>query len=402
MSEGQPDIVDAPARKIKKERKIPLSTVVFVILLVAVVSFIGGTRSRSVISLISGSSASLDLTSLNDLYSILAAKYDGKLDSEALLEGAKHGLVDAVGDPYTVFLNASEARALDDDLNGTFEGIGAELSKINGVLTVTGLVGDSPAQQAGLLVDDQIAKVNDEETASLTVGQAVQKIRGEKGTTVKLTILRGETTKEVSIVRNTITSESVQWEVLDGSVGYMRITRFSDDTARLSRKAAEELTQKGVKSILLDLRGNGGGLLTAAQDVSSLWLNNKVVVTERRGGQVTNTLRSGTNPVLEGMKTIVLVDGGSASASEIVAGALRDNDAATLVGTTTYGKGSVQAILSLGDGSQLKVTIARWHTPSGQNINQEGIAPDVKVERTEADTSAGKDTQKDTALQQLR
>jgi carboxyl-terminal processing protease len=402
VSEGQPDIVDAPARKIKKERKIPLSTVVFVILLVAVVSFIGGTRSRSVISLISGSSASLDLTSLNDLYSILAAKYDGKLDSEALLEGAKHGLVDAVGDPYTVFLNASEARALDDDLNGTFEGIGAELSKINGVLTVTGLVGDSPAQQAGLLVDDQIAKVNDEETASLTVGQAVQKIRGEKGTTVKLTILRGETTKEVSIVRNTITSESVQWEVLDGSVGYMRITRFSDDTARLSRKAAEELTQKGVKSILLDLRGNGGGLLTAAQDVSSLWLNNKVVVTERRGGQVTNTLRSGTNPVLEGMKTVVLVDGGSASASEIVAGALRDNDAATLVGTTTYGKGSVQAILSLGDGSQLKVTIARWHTPSGQNINQEGIAPDVKVERTEADTSAGKDTQKDTALQQLR
>lgn len=402
MSEGQPDIVDAPARKIKKERKIPLSTVVFVILLVAVVSFIGGTRSRSVISLISGSSASLDLTSLNDLYSILAAKYDGKLDSEALLEGAKHGLVDAVGDPYTVFLNASEARALDDDLNGTFEGIGAELSKINGVLTVTGLVGDSPAQQSGLLVDDQITKINDEETVGLTVGQAVQRIRGEKGTTVKLTILRSETTKDITITRNTISSESVKWEILDGSIGYMRITRFGDDTARLSRKAAEEFKQKGVTSVLLDLRGNGGGLLSAAQDVSGLWLDNKVVVTERRGGRVTNTLRSGTNPLLEGVKTTVLVDEASASASEIVAGALRDNNAATLLGTTTYGKGSVQVILDLGDGSKLKVTIARWYTPNGRNINEEGIAPDVKIERNEADTAAGKDTQKEAALERLR
>lgn len=402
MSKDQPVTADTPTHNVKKERKVPLSTVIFLVVLVGVVSFVGGTRSRSVLSLISGAPASLDTASLNDLYSLLVAKYDGDLDSDKLLEGAKHGLVDAVGDPYTVFLNTEEARALDDDLNGTFEGIGAELSKINGVLTITGLIGDSPAQQAGLLVDDQIVKVNDEETASLTVGQAVQKIRGEKGTTVKLTILRGETTKEVSIIRNTITSDSVQWEVLDGSVGYMRITRFGDDTARLSRKAAEELKQKGVKSILLDLRGNGGGLLTAAQDVSGLWLNNKVVVTERRGGQVTNTLRSGTNPVLEGMKTVVLVDGGSASASEIVAGALRDNSAATLVGTTTYGKGSVQVILDLGDGSKLKVTIARWYTPNGRNINEEGIAPDVKVEPTEADRNSGIDSQKNAALERLR
>lgn len=403
MDEKQPASADKPV-KIKKERKVPLSTTVFLLFLVGVISFIGGTRSYSIMSLISGSQSanSIDFTSLNVLYSTLRSKYDGTLDTNKLLDGAKHGLVDAVGDPYTVFLNADEAKEFDSDLNGTFEGIGAELSKVNGILTITGVIGDSPAQQAGLQVDDQIAKINDEETANLTVGQAVQKIRGTKGTTVKLTVVRGDSTKDYTITRNTITSESVKWEILDGSVGYMRITRFGDDTSRLARQAAEEFTSKGVKSVLLDLRGNGGGLLTAAQDVSGLWLNNKVVVTERTGGQITNTLRSGTNPVLEGVKTIVLVDGSSASASEIVAGALRDNNAATLLGETTYGKGSVQVLIDLGDGSKLKVTVARWYTPNGKNINKEGIVPDTKVSASEADTAAGKDTQKETALTTLR
>lgn len=401
MNDDQPVLAEQPKRK-KIERKVSLSTTIFLVVLVAVVSFVGGTRSRSVVSLISGSSDTLDLSSLNDLYSVLTSKYDGTVDSDKLLDGAKHGLVDAVGDPYTVFLNRDEAKEFDSDLNGTFEGIGAELSKVKGILTVTGVVGDSPAQQAGMLVDDQIAKINDTETTSLTVGQAVQKIRGEKGTTVKLTVARGDITKDFTITRGTISTESVKWELLDGGVGYMRITRFSDDTVRLARKAAEEFKSKGVQRVLLDLRGNGGGLLTAAQDVSGIWLNNKVVVTERRGGQVTNTLRSGSNPILEGVKTIVLVNGGSASASEIVAGALRDNNAATLLGETTYGKGSVQVILDLGDGSKLKVTVARWYTPNGKNINEEGIAPDEKVSANQADTDAGTDTQKDAALMRLR
>lgn len=403
MNEDQPAIAEEP-KTTTKERKVSLSTTIFLLLLVAVVSFIGGTRSYSIMSLLSGSGSpsSIDFSSLNTLYDVLRSKYDGTLDADALLDGAKHGLVDAVGDPYTVFLNAEEASALDSDLNGTFEGIGAELSKVNGILTITGVIGDSPAQQAGLLVDDQIIKVNDEEIAGLTVTQAVQKIRGEKGTTVKLTVVRGETTKEYTVTRNTITTESVKWELLDDNVGYIRITRFGDDTSRLARKAATELKEKGAVSILLDLRGNGGGLLTAAQDVAGLWLDDKVVVTERRDGQVTDTLRSGSDAVLQGMKTVVLVDGGSASASEIVAGALRDNNAATLVGETTYGKGSVQVILDLGNGTKLKVTVARWYTPNGKNINKEGIAPDTKVSISEADSAAGKDPQKATALQQLR
>lgn len=402
MNDNQPAIAEQ-LKKIQKERKVPLSTTIFLLLLVAVVSFIGGTRSFSIMSLLSGSGSpsSIDFSSLNTLYDVLRSKYDGTLDTDALLDGAKHGLVDAVGDPYTVFLNAEEASALDSDLNGTFEGIGAELGKVNGILTVTGVIGDSPAQQAGLLVDDQIVKVNDEETAGLTVTQAVQKIRGEKGTSVKLTIVRGDATKEYTVKRNTITTESVKWEMLEGNVGYIRITRFGEDTSGLARKAATDLNSKGASSIVLDLRGNGGGLLTAAQDVAGLWLNNKVVVTERQGGQVTDTLRSGSSPVLEGVKTVVLVDGGSASASEIVAGALRDNNAATLLGETTYGKGSVQVILDLGNGTKLKVTVARWYTPNGKNINEEGIVPDVKVSIDENDVAAGNDPQKAAALKQL-
>ena len=403
MNEEQPQVANDSVI-VKKERKVSLSSLIFLVLLAGVSSFIAGTRSNSILALISGSRSpgSIDLSSLNTLYDVLRLKYDGTLDTSKLLDGAKHGLVDAVGDPYTVFLNADEAKELDGDLNGTFEGIGAELSKVNGILTVTGVIGDSPAQLAGLLVDDEIVKINGEETAGLTVGQAVQKIRGEKGTSVKLTIVRDDATKEYAITRGTITTESVKWEVLEGNVGYIRITRFGDDTSRLARKAAEELKSKGVSNVLLDLRGNGGGLLTAAQEVSGLWLDNKVVVTERRGGQVTNTLRSGSDPLLGGVKTIVLVDGGSASASEIVAGALRDNNAATLLGETTYGKGSVQVILDLGDGSKLKVTVARWYTPNGKNINEEGIAPDTKVTISEEDAAAGKDPQKDAALQQLR
>lgn len=393
----------APSRPgtVKNNRTVQFSTVVFLLLLVAVGSFVAGTRSQSIMYLLSPSQA-IDFSPLNELYGTLKAKYDGEIDPNALLDGARHGLVDAVGDPYTVFLNTDEAKEFDSDLSGRFEGIGAELSKVSGVLTVTAVIGDSPAQQAGLKIDDHITKINGEETASLTVGQAVQKIRGPKGTSVKLTIARGETSKDYSIVRSTIATDSVKWEVLDEQVGYIRITRFGDDTTRLTRKAAEEFKAQGIDRVLLDLRGNGGGLLTAAQEVAGIWLKDKVVVTERSGGRVTNTLHSGNNPILNGVKTIVLVDEASASASEIVAGALKDHAAATLMGQKTYGKGSVQVVLDLGDGSKLKVTVARWYTPNGKNIHGEGIMPDTVIEQTEAATELGQDLQKEAALRELR
>jgi len=371
---------------------------------IAIGFFILGTRAYLLPTPFSKSTSpsQLDFSSLNELYSLLKSKYDGTLDTTKLIDGAKHGMVDAIGDPYTVYLNADEAKAFSGDLNGTFQGIGAELGKTNGQLTVLSVLADSPAEKAGLQKNDSILKINGEDTSAMTIGSAVTKIRGDKGTSIKLTILRGETMKEYSITRDTITSPSVTTEILDGNVGYMRIARFGDDTSSLAKKAADSFKAQGVTKVILDLRGNGGGLLTAAQSVSSLWLKDKVVVSERTAGVTTDTLRSQGDGTLVGIPTVVLVDGDSASASEIVAGALKDNGAATLLGEKTFGKGSVQVIEDLTNGGALKVTIAKWYTPNGVNINKEGIAPDKEVKQSDEDTKAGKDTQKNAALELLR
>lgn len=400
MKNDQPHVQE----RVQTKKQVSVSTMVMACAIFAVGFFVLGTRAYLLPTPFSKSTApsQLDFSSLNEIYSVLKSKYDGTLDTAKLVDGAKHGLVDAIGDPYTVYFNAEEAKAFDSDLNGTFEGIGAELGKTNGQLTIMGVLADSPAEKAGLKKNDIILKINDEDASSMTTGAAVTKIRGDKGTSVKLSVLRDETTSEYSITRETITSPSVTTEILDGNIGYMRISRFGDDTSSLAQQAATKFKAQGVTKILLDLRGNGGGLLTAAQSVASLWLNDKVIVSERTGGVTTNTLRSSGDAVLEGITTIVLVDGDSASASEIVAGALKDHGAATLLGEKTYGKGSVQTVEDLTNGGQLKVTVARWYTPNGVNINKEGIAPDKVVALSEEDTKAGKDTQKDAALAQLR
>lgn len=365
-------------------------------------SFAVGTRSEVLLAnfMGKGGPSQLDLSSLNELYAKLRTRYDGDIDAVKLVDGAKHGLIDAAGDPYTVYLNEEESAEFSSDLNGTFEGIGAELGKVDGQLTIMGVIGDSPAQAAGLLAKDIIYKINDEDSSKLTIGEAVKRIRGTKGTSVKLSILRGDTTNDFTITRDTISTPSVQTEIT-GNIGYMKISRFGDDTSSLSRKAAQEFKQRDVTKIVLDLRGNGGGLLSAGKDVASLWLDNKVIVSERKRGAETDKLSSGSNPVLGGIKTVVLVDGASASASEIVAGALRDHGAAELVGEKTYGKGSVQVIETLQSGGQLKVTIAKWYTPNGKNIDKEGITPDETVTMTPEDVKAARDPQKDAALRRL-
>ena len=297
-----------------------------------------------------------------------------------------------------MYFTEEEAKQFFGDLEGKFSGIGAELDKKDGQLVIVATIDNAPAQKAGLKAGDAIAKVNDEDATTWSVEQAVSKIRGEKGTTVKLSIVRDGELQEFSIVRDEITTPSVTYSVGDDNIGYLRISRFAEgDTTALARKAAEEFKAKGVKGVVLDLRGNGGGYLSAAQDIAGLWLNDKVVVQERRGNVVQDTLRSGTDPVLEGVSTVVLVDGGSASASEIVAGALRDNGAAKLVGIKTFGKGSVQQIEDMTGGGELKVTVAKWYTPNGKNINKEGIDPDVKVELSDDDIKNARDPQKDKA-----
>jgi carboxyl-terminal processing protease len=346
----------------------------------------------------------LDFSSINDLYTLLQNNYDGQLDRQKLIDGARAGFVAAAGDPYTVYLTADQAKALNDDLGGKLSGIGAQIGIKNNAVTVIAPISDSPAEKAGLKAGDIIAQINGEDTSGMNVDTAVSKIRGKAGTTVTLKLIRGNATPiDLTITRADLTVPSVTWSMKNGTIGYIKITQFGTDTASLADKAATELKAQGAKKIILDLRNDGGGYLDAGISVASEFLpESKVVVSERTGGHTTSTNNSLGGGQLVGLPTIILVNGGSASASEIVAGALHDNNAARLVGEKTFGKGSVQQMKNLPGGAELKVTIAHWYTPAGININQAGIKPDVEVKLSTDDYNAGRDPQLDKALSLLQ
>lgn len=349
--------------------------------------------------------ADLDYSSVERLYDELKASYDGDLDYQKLLDGMKAGLVEAGGDPYTIYLNAEEAEDFARELNGTFSGIGAELGQdANKNLIIVAPIAGFPAAKAGLRPQDIVAEIDGKSTAGMNVTEAVTKIRGPKGTQVTLRIIRDKTEDlSFTITREDIKIPSVEYQILDGNIGYLQITQFNDDTSELATKAAKEFKAKGVKGVVLDLRGNPGGLLDAAVSVSSLWLKKgATVLQEKRGGVVVSTeFATGNNPLL-GVPTAVLINEGSASASEITAGALKDNKAATLYGAKSFGKGSVQQIKELPGGGELKVTIARWYRPNGENIDKKGISPDTEVKMTEDDYANNRDPQKDAAVASLR
>ncbi|MBI2589329.1 S41 family peptidase [Candidatus Saccharibacteria bacterium] len=350
------------------------------------------------------SAAQLDYTSVDQLYTLLRNDYDGTLDQNKLLDGVKSGLISATGDPYTQYFNPDEAKTFNDQLSGSFTGIGAELGTDadNNIVIVSPLAG-YPAEKAGLKPKDIIVGIDGQTTAGLSVDKVVQKIRGPADSKVTLTIVRsGVKPIEVTVTRAKITIASVESKV-EAGIGYLKITQFTDDTPNLAKKAADSFRQQAVKAVVLDLRGNPGGYLNGAVDISSLWLEQgKTVVSERRGDKILSTDYAKGNNVLKGLPTVVLINGGSASASEITAGALRDNGVASLVGDKSFGKGSVQQVERLSGGGELKVTIARWYTPSGKNIDKQGINPDISVNSTDDDQKAGRDPQKDRAIQILQ
>lgn len=392
-------------RRVRREQlnRVPKAIWVLAFVFVAGIGYIGGTFNNQIIGSIGsvlgikGAGATIDLSSVQRTYQDLKANYDGDIDDKALIEGANKGLVDALGDEYTLYMNKKETDEFNNELSGNIGGgVGIELADRSGALTVVRLLRDNPAEKAGLQVNDIVSEVNGESTTGKSVAESVSKIRGEVGTTVKLNVIRGTETKEFTITRAQVNNPSV-YSSIDGTTGTMTITRFDEQTGGLAQEAAREFKDKGVKSVVLDLRGNGGGYVTAAQTVAGLWLDNKVVVTERSNGKVVDELTSGGNPILKGLPTIVLVNQSSASASEIVAGALQDYDAAQLLGTKTFGKGSVQKLLELPEGAQLKVTVARWYTPKGNNISKQGITPNKVVEITQDDITAGRDPQLDAA-----
>lgn len=346
--------------------------------------------------------SNLDFTGVKEVDTLLRQNFDGTIDDQKVQDGMKSGVAKASGDPYTEFFNEADSKTFAEELNGSFEGIGAELGKEESNIVIISPIAGSPAEKAGLQPRDILVQIDGESASDITISEAVKRIRGKAGTTVALTLARDGQKVEVTITRAQISVPSVKWEIKDG-IGRLTISRFSDDTAGLTQQAADEFKAAGVKGIVLDLRNNPGGLLESAVKVSSLWLDNgKTVLLEKQGGKVIKTYKASGTPTLKGIKTVVLINDGSASASEITAGALRDNSAATLMGVTSYGKGSVQQILELTTGGTLKVTIARWFTPNDKNIDKEGIAPDKEVKITAEDIKNKLDPQLDAALTSLK
>ena len=373
------------------------------LVIVAVVSFVAGARSDALFANVASvfgvrtSNKTIDLSSVQKTYQELVANYDGKLDTQKLIYGANRGLVEAAGDPHTAYMDPDETKEFDKSLSGQIGGgIGAEIGLRNNKPTIIKPLENSPAQKAGIKAGEAIVKVNDEASSDWSVEKVVSKIRGEVGTSVKLTLLSDGQTREVSVVRQNIVSPAVESEI-DGEIGILKVNRFGDDTVSLSRKYASEFVEKGVKKVILDLRNNPGGTVGAAQGLLGIWLDNQIAMTERRGSEIVKTLRTTGTPILGNMKTVVLINGNSASASEITAGALREYGKATLIGQKSYGKGSVQIVLGLPGGSQMKVTEARWYTPKGKNIDKTGIEPDVKIDLSSDDINNNVDPQMDKA-----
>lgn len=377
---------------------------IVVVGLMTVVGFVAGTKKDDILNLAMhtlGSKNHIDRINVNkiqEVYSVLKHKYDGNLDGEKLVEGATKGMVEAVGDKYTVFMDQKEAEAYKNNLNGDAgAGIGVEIAKRNNVPTIVRVLKDNSAIKAGVKSGDIIYEVNGENVSDKSVEEVSSKVRGEAGTTVKLKLKRGDEMKEFSIERRKIEIPSVELE-FSGDTAIMRISRFDNNSGNLAKKYAEEINQKNAKKIIVDLRGNGGGYVEAAKDIASLWIDkNKVIVSEKRGDEVVDEVRADGNNILKGKNTVILTDGHSASASEIVAGALKEYGLAKIYGEKTYGKGSVQEMVPTFDDTMLKVTVAKWYTPNGININKEGIHPDKEVRMTEQDIEKNQDPQLDYA-----
>ena len=326
------------------------------------------------------------------------------LDAQKMVYGAINGMLRATGDPYTSFFNPEDKKAFSEDLSGSFEGIGAELSIKDNLLTVIAPLDESPAQKAGLRAGDKILKINEKIIADMTIDESVSLIRGKKGTEVKLTILQKEAqdTKEISIIRNTIEVKSVKFEFKDDNLALIKITKFGENTDKEFNAMISKSLPRNAKGIILDLRNNPGGLLDKSIIIASKMIpKGKVVVSEEDSFGKKIDFKTQGGDVLSQIPTVVLIDEGSASASEILAGALRDNQKLTLIGMKSFGKGSVQELINLGS-SSIKITVAKWMTPNGDYIMEKGITPDIEVKMTADDYKNNVDPQLDKALEVLK
>lgn len=364
--------------------------------------------SESVISGKSSTTVNVDFALFWRVWDLLKQKYvdTDSLDAKKLMYGAIKGMLAATGDPYTTFLDPEETQEFGEDISGSFEGIGAELGIKQEILTVIAPLSGTPAEKAGLRAADKIIRIDGKITADMSIDDAVKLIRGKKGTSVTLTILRGGEgeTRDITVQRGVINVKSVETSFTQDNLANIKITRFGDDTSREFAQAVRTAKSRNSKGIVLDLRNNPGGYLDSAVDMAGRLLpEGKVVVIEESRGGEKEELRSSGADLASSIETVVLINEGSASASEILAGALKDNrENVTLVGKKSFGKGSVQELVELPNKTAAKFTVARWLTPDGNQINEQGINPDVEISLSNEDYENDRDPQLDKALEILR
>ena len=390
----------------KKQKQVSLSTTIFSSLItLAIGIFLGSNWNNLYLQFSPYINPSQKITSnikwddLNEVYSQISSNFDGSIDKAQLIEGAKKGLTAALGDPYTVYFDSKEAAEFKSDLKGEIKeaGVGIEMMKQGDYVVVTRTLPDNPARKAGVHAGDVIFAINGEEVWDKDTEIIASKLRGASGEKVKLTVARDKQKLDFELVREKINNVSADITYQD-KTAIISVYRFSEDTGTLVQSFTKDFKNKGINKVILDLRNNGGGYVTAARDLLSLWLDGDKILTQKSAtiGQTVTYAKRG-EATLKDMKTIVLVNNATASASEIVAGALKDYKKATILGTKTYGKGVVQTMLELSGGSLLKITTAHWYTPEGQTINKTGISPDVEVERSYSDINSSKDPQLDKA-----
>lgn len=392
-------------KKVWKEKKVNLSSAIIIGTVLAVLGCVIGINWQNwfggfgpYLGIGGSNNNSINWSALDEVYNKLASSYNGEISDADIIEGAKKGMTNALGDKYTVYMDAKEAKEFTDELHGNVgAGIGVEMGERDGYVRVLRTLPDNPARKAGILAGDILYKVNGEEIYALDVEEISKRVRGEAGTEVTVTIVRDGEEKSFTMKREQINNVSAYVDY-DGSTAIITLTRFDEDTGTKVREFAEEFKGKGIKKVILDLRGNGGGFVSAAKDLLSLWIDGQPILKQksRHFGDSTEQAYSG-KAILKDMKTIVLVNGSTASASEITAGALQDYGKATIVGEKTFGKGVVQNLYNLSGGTELKVTTAEWYTPSDRSINGDGITPDVEVERSFEDINAMRDPQLDKA-----
>lgn len=390
----------------KKQKQVNLGTTIFSsIITLAIGIFLGANWNNLYLQFSPYINPAQKVTSnikwddLNEVYSQISSNFDGSIDKTKLIEGAKKGLTAALDDPYTVYYDSKEAAEFKSDLKGEIKeaGVGIEMMKQGDYVVVTRTLPNNPARKAGVHAGDIIFAINGEEVWDKDTEIIASKLRGPSGEKVKLTVARDKQKLDFELVREKINNVSADITYQD-KTAIISVYRFSEDTGTLVQSFTKDFKNKGINKVILDLRNNGGGYVTAARDLLSLWLDGDKILTQKSAtiGQTITYAKRG-EATLKDMKTIVLVNNATASASEIVAGALKDYKKATILGTKTYGKGVVQTMLELSGGSLLKITTAHWYTPEGQTINKTGISPDVEVERSYSDINSGKDPQLDRA-----